>query len=106
MTKEEILQEQLDAMEKLLQLKQAIIDELEEKVRKLSTPPYTTIGGGGTVFAPHVYTPQTPCDLGVHDYPTPWYGVIPPTCKVCGKSAGNFNVTYGSNSITSEESGT
>jgi hypothetical protein len=35
MTNEEILAQQVEALEKLLQLKQAVIDELESKISKM-----------------------------------------------------------------------
>lgn len=108
MTNEEILEKQVEALEKLLQLKQAIIDEQDSKINKLemekihSQPPYPInlpyignpapmpfIGGGGINF--------DPCPIGpihTHDYPTMWHGTTPPPCSKCGKQSQASTVTW------------
>jgi hypothetical protein len=55
MTNEEILEKQVEALEKLLQLKEAVITELEAKVHRLQYP-YGVGGGigGGLVYQPGV----------------------------------------------------
>ncbi len=100
MTKEEMLQEQIDMMDKLLKLKQAVIDELEAKIVRLEMAP-ATIGAPwpgfpwpnpapGLVNIPSVFGPVDVCPSnpsGLHDYPNPWNGTQPPCCKACGKPA-------------------
>jgi hypothetical protein len=94
MTNEEILEKQVEALEKLLQLKQAIVEELEAKVSRLEIerinfPP----------LRPHINLPSCwpadPCTDGLHhEYPFPWHSTTPAPCKKCGKqSTPNFTVT-------------
>lgn len=99
MTNEEILEKQVEALEKLLQLRTAIIEELESKVRKLETEKYINaphtypgydypgivnvpyFGGGlsGTITAINTCPDGTP-----HEYPSMWGGINPPPCNKCG----------------------
>jgi hypothetical protein len=46
MTNEEILEQQVEALEKLLQLRTAIVGELEAKVAKLQAEKYNNLGPG------------------------------------------------------------
>ena len=75
MTNEQILEQQVEALEKLLQLRSAIIEELEAKVAKLQAQ---------TIY-PGMSTPYT-----VQPYPyyaTPYVGsIIPGTVTVGGGS--------------------
>lgn len=53
MTNEEILEKQVETLEKLLQLKQAVIQELEAKVSRLQNPyGYGVIGGSQQYYGP------------------------------------------------------
>lgn len=46
------------------------------------------------VFIPSVFGPVDVCtDGGYHDYPSPWAGTVPPSCKKCGKMAASWAVT-------------
>lgn len=81
MTKEEILEQQVEALEKLLQLKQATIEELEERLRNNKSYPslhgYEYFGARASAHCPATVS-------GTHEYPTPWFGTIPPKCSACG----------------------
>jgi hypothetical protein len=109
MTNEQILEQQVEALEKLLQLKQAIIDEQEVKINKLQYPPQPTyvpgvqIGGGwggigGTlggqgsiVSIPSQWTITSwQCSDGhPHQYPTLSSGATP-CCTKCGTAYGSL----------------
>ena len=121
MNNEEILEKQVEALEKLLQLRQAVIEELESKVSKLesekfaypgisspwiSTPftqPYHPFqplpylpgqqGSGGTI----VVTNTCP-DGSTHQYPSLWVGSTSPICMKCGHpmNGSSGNITLGS----------
>lgn len=95
MTDKEILEQQVEALEKLLKLRQAVIEELENKVAKLETEK--------TVYPqwqPYISPPQTtglstPCPsdpTGIHSYPTGWLGVNT-QCTKCGKYAVSSTIT-------------
>jgi hypothetical protein len=92
MTNEQILEKQVEALEKLLQLKEAVITELEAKVSRLQYP-YGSLGGigGPAVSIPSVWTvPQNTwqCTDGQpHTYPNPWGGTTSPHCTKCGMQA-------------------
>jgi len=53
--------------------------------------------GFGNSFTPITVTsPALPTvDLCVHEYPSPWLGVVPPTCQKCGQQAPSYAPTYG-----------
>jgi hypothetical protein len=109
MTKEEILEQQVEALEKLLQLRKAVIDELEDKVRKLEGAQYPGwigapivqpfigggilggLGGGGQITITNTCPDGTP-----HQYPNVWNGIGSPHCSKCGAaqygSAGGVTV--------------
>lgn len=38
-------------------------------------------------------TPLHNVTVCTHEYPSPWYGVIPPACKKCGQLAQTLTVT-------------
>src|ERR1035437_2723159 len=115
MTNEEILEKQVEALEKLLQLRSAIIEELESKVSSLRIElarqqnagwsPGTGIntpwiaqqydpGGSGTTI-----TLSNLCPNGSqHQYPTTWGGTNPPSCSKCGAQMPSW--TYGGSITT------
>lgn len=115
MTNEEILEKQVEALEKLLQLRAALIEELEAKVSKLNsdlsnarlqwpgtttpwisplTPiaphnpwiPGPTWGGTGTIVISNNCPDGTP-----HQYPSTWGGTGPIPCTKCGASQNPWN---------------
>lgn len=84
---EELLEKQVEMLEKLLQLKGAVIEELEAKVNKLemekaaASYPYSHT---------HTYTVpnfiSNPCiDGSAHNYPSYWNGTNTPNCTKCGR---------------------
>lgn len=106
MDEKEILQRQVDALEKLLQIKEAIIQEQESKIQKLENeaivakfPQYPSFPG--VHIGPYIGPPQPPFNVpnsvpsvwtndpcndgGFHNYPAPWYGTAAPQCTKCGK---------------------
>lgn len=96
MTKEEILQEQIDAMEKLLKLKQAIIEDLEKRIDKLEHSPYNQNPfivpnwAPPAVNLPSVWTTPNTCpNGGHHEYPGMWGGTQNPPCNKCGQTMPN-----------------
>ena len=104
MTNEEILEQQVEALEKLLQLKQAIINEQERKIEKLqngepntSWQPWRSPNQlnpfGPLVNLPSIQT-FPPCSDGTynHAFPQLWGGIHPPTCYKCGQPATSTNI--------------
>ena len=86
LTNEQILEQQIEALEKLLQLKTAVIEELEAKVQKLQNLHPTL--GGSIVNLPYVAAPPNSslqCSDGqFHQYPTLFGGSSYPSCVRCG----------------------
>ena len=106
MTNEEILEKQVEALEKLLQLRSAVIEELEAKVINLQNEiaaknhslqwpgqinaPY--IGAPGVPFMPNhlgggsiIISNSSTCPDGTpHQYPSMWGGTSMPPCSKCG----------------------
>lgn len=85
MTNEEILEQQVEALEKLLKLKQAIIEEQEAKIQKLQG---TLVFPNMPPLFPHGSNPygQLQCPnspTGAHQFPTLWGGTTPPHCMYC-----------------------
>jgi len=78
----ELLKMQVEALEKLVRLKQETITELE---RQLSLRP---------LFQPlpQISIPSV-WQVCQHEYPNPWGGTTPPPCKKCGQSAPNYTIT-------------
>jgi hypothetical protein len=77
MTEVELLKLQIEALEKLVKIKQDTVAELERQLtlRPLFQPlPQISI--------PSVWQVD-PCQ---HEYPETWGGTVPPSCKKCGKS--------------------
>jgi len=118
MTNEQILEKQVEALEKLLQLRSAIIEELETKVTNLQqeiatknaqiiwpsvTTPWTSVPGVTVPYNPPTIYPYSGGNSGSivigpsfcpdgtpHQYPSMWGGTNPPACSKCGnyRSAG------------------
>ncbi len=104
MTNEQILEQQVEALEKLLKLKQAVVDELEAKVNRLQNP-YGGIPGINTPYYPY-NQPIYGCGGGgsgqgnagggagititscQHEYPSMWGGTGNPPCIKCGHQFG------------------
>lgn len=65
-----------------------IISELEEKVKKLELE----LGVERAKNGLNTLVIKYPYDTNqcLHEYPMPWLGTVPPTCKKCGKSAGTY----------------
>lgn len=119
MDEKQILEKQVEALEKLLQLRQAVIEELESKVSKLecekinatpsyplpgtytpwiSTPyvqPYNPgfggsgFGGSGTITISNTCPDGTP-----HQYPQTYGGTCVP-CVKCGQNIGTITSVTG-----------
>lgn len=108
MTNEEILEKQVEALEKLLQLRAAIIEDLEQKVADLQNQAakqnFPGIGYPGVINTPWISPPITQpwlpgqsgttviisntCPDGTpHQYPSMWGGIGSPTCTKCGGMA-------------------
>ena len=110
MTNEQILEQQVEALEKLLQLRSAIIEDLEHKVsnlqqelanKSLTWPNTINVpsvpwnpapwigGGGGTITISNTCPDGTP-----HQYPTMWGGTGPISCQKCGAMiSSNIGIT-------------
>ena len=113
MTNEQILEQQVEALEKLLKLKQAVVEELEAKINRLQFPypglggiintpfiqPYPGhLGGGGGGWQGQGQAGSvTICN---HEYPSMWGGTGPVPCTKCGQpfqgASGNITIV-GSN---------
>ena len=74
MTDVELLKMQVEALEKLIRIKQDTIAELEKQLA-LKNLPNVTI------------TSQWQVDPCQHEYPTMWGGTTPPYCLKCGKQS-------------------
>lgn len=69
------LKRQITELEEIIKLKDRRISELEKLRIQPQSEPYTI------TYSP----PQTIPLECQHEYPNPWYGIIPPPCKKCGK---------------------
>lgn len=110
MTNEEILKQQIDALEKLLQLKEAVIEAQEERLQRLSnelegTRIMRNFPQMPNINIPSLWVSPTPdwqcADGQPHDYPNPWGGTTPPSCSKCGRQPTNGSLitsTFTSNS--------
>jgi len=121
MTKEEILDEQIEAMEKLLKLKSAIIEEQDNKIQRLEqelsreksthwTPAWTPAWtpqpiypghgwtGGGLLGGSTIGLSNCP-NGGFHEYPLTWSGTTMPACTKCGYHQQAFG-TLGTTTLT------
>lgn len=81
------LRRQIKELEKLVELKDRRIAELEKLTIPVSTPisvPFVQ----PTQIQPFIVTCQ-------HEYPSPWFGITPPSCKKCGQPAFQTVVTCG-----------
>jgi hypothetical protein len=90
-----ILKAQVKELEKLLELKDKRIKELEKTINENVLFPRIGTGSSGTITVPSQWTI---CD---HVYPTPWLGTVPPACLKCGQPA-PYTVTL-TNSTASGE---
>jgi len=107
MTNEQILEKQVEALEKLLQLRTAIIEELEQQVSKLQAEKMTYPFQPTVTNTPWFGTPQinpnpfigapssgtitisnTCPDGSPHEYPNMWSGITGAHCKRCGATQG------------------
>jgi len=105
MTNEQILEHQVEALEKLLKLKQAVVEELEAKVARLQYPylgggispqPYIQPIGGGLQGGAGGYGNSGTIIICNHEYPSMWGGTGTPPCIKCGQpfsNAGSVTVT-------------
>jgi len=118
MTNEQILEKQVEALEKLLQIKQAIIEEHEAKIGRLEAERYNIPNGfpgipwtgpglvqpfmplQHPINVPSVWTVDPCTDGGLHDYPFPWNSTSPPSCKKCGKMGHQSQWTVTSGTTT------
>lgn len=106
MTHEEILDKQIEAYEKLLQLKQAVIDEQERKINKLEAEKISI--GSGTTFVPSVWqnppyvTYSWQCNDGqphAWQYPSHSHNTAP-YCSKCGAQQAATYPQWGQSSGT------
>ncbi len=88
MTELDILKKQIEALEKLVDVKDRIISDLEKR-RANPMPLFPQVFGSPRVHQP-AYLPE--CS---HEYPTPWFGITPPPCNKCGQEAPSYTVTCG-----------
>jgi len=101
MDEKEILQRQVDALEKLLQIKEAIIQEHEAKITRLESEellrkfpqfpqmpqaPYISPPIPPQINIPSVWQHDPCTDGGLHQYDFPWHSTSPQPCKKCGKT--------------------
>ena len=105
MTREEILAQQVKELEKLLTIKEAIIQTLEEQLEKRKYQDmFQPLGPQIVPFLKPINHNPDPCpnDNGYHAYPSPWMSISPPSCTKCGKQANSWTTTLasGSNSTT------
>ena len=94
MNEVELLKLQVEALEKLIRVKQETIAELEKQLNLARTNPVTIqyLPNPNTILIPSVWT--TPVvDICQHEYPFPWHSISPPPCKKCGKTASQWTVT-------------
>lgn len=105
MTNEEILEKQVEALEKLLQIKEAIIKEHESKISQLEMErlynPQPFIGR--PYSAPSVFTADPCSDGGHHDYAYPWFSTSPQPCKKCSKVSPHQWTISSSNTVILED---
>lgn len=76
----EILREQIKELNELIKLKNQRIAELEA-VPKINLTPYIT-------------------NICNHEYPSVWFGTVPPSCLKCGKSEYTYTSCDNSGAIT------
>lgn len=58
------------------------IIELQDEIIKLKNNAYFP-SQIQQIFVPEKFN-NHPCLNGVHDYPSPWFGITPPVCRKCG----------------------
>lgn len=97
MTNEQLLEQQVEALEKLLKLKQAIVEELERKIDRLEgSIPFGFPNPAHPInvpnpFFPSVFHDACPADPhGIHQYPSLWGGTGPVPCTKCGKQMTSY----------------
>lgn len=95
---EQILRDQIVELEKLIELKDKRITELEKFTSPL-VPYNTPINVPNFVMPPSFVGPGNIITIPInacvdgkpHQYPLFWNGTGNPPCQVCGKSINNFN---------------
>jgi len=77
-----------------------LIEELQIKVTLLESQ--IALLKPNTVSVPTVWTSPhtTQLDTCQHEYPNPWLGITPPSCKKCGQQAYQYTVTCSSGGTT------
>jgi hypothetical protein len=113
MDEKEILQRQVDALEKLLQIKEAIIQEQDSKISKLENeqvirfpqmPQSPPAFPQQPVWIPSVWT-HDPCPAnagGHHEYRNPWHSINPQPCIKCGKTFPSSQIITSTNTAKIE----
>ena len=113
MTEKEILEKQVEALEKLLQIKEAIIQEQDSKIARLENEaimaPYAKpyfpsvqqqVYPAPGLSTPSVWTPQDPCVDGAgHNFNYPWFSTNPQPCAKCGALAASSGWTVSSSNV-------
>lgn len=74
----QLIKEQNELLKQVIETQKELIQELRKNQPIISIPSVWTV----------------PCQ---HEYPTPWYGTVPPHCKKCGQQAPSYTVTCTSN---------
>lgn len=119
MDEKQILERQVEALEKLLQLRSAIIEELEAKVSRLENQGGAHFPGVNVpwVSSPYIGYPQSSSvivtntcpDGSPHQYPSLWGGTTNPPCAKCGMcigtAQGNIVISGNTTSIPMQTSG-
>ena len=93
MNKEE-LENKIADQEEIIRLQKDKINELE---LKLFNQPYVPDYPRPEPYSPLPYVVDSGAcvDGGLHEYPSPWFGTIPPHCTKCHKQAPNYGITFG-----------
>lgn len=68
-------------LQQIIELQKQVIELQKQLAEKNITP------------MPFSYSPLINTTVCNHEYPSPWYGVIPPACKKCGQYAQTLTVT-------------
>ncbi len=74
----EVLKEKIELLQKIVDTQAALISEM----RKFTPMPQVSI--------PSQWQVVGSCQ---HEYPSPWFGIIPPSCKKCGQQGLGYTIT-------------